>query len=270
VIHTKLHVVKDIMKGKDVDNVVIQSHARSLEGAYMVVDEMMEAPTYCMDAQIVNLLVRDDVSDSILAIMNAGIARLPYDPMLVEFSPPTTHPCRYFVLMRERPGQVIRTTAACLSKNDTELVVMADPLNIEIVEGGMICTSAMEDDPFAWASMAAVSLSLLMLNTKGIEKQVIFTGRLNKARAKHNDGRTPVPQHTVVRIGTIYDRSGRGHSATATGRHMPVHLRAGHVRRQHFGKGNEEVKQIFIPPCIVNFKDESGEKPKIPHKTITL
>jgi len=40
-IHTKLHVVKDIMKGKDVDNIVIQSHQRSLEGAYIVIDEMM-------------------------------------------------------------------------------------------------------------------------------------------------------------------------------------------------------------------------------------
>ena len=271
-IHTKFHVLQEIIRDRDKDNITLIDYGGSnITEAVKTVELMSAAPTYCMDPQVVGLLVREDVERSILAIMKAGIAKLPFDPMMVEFTPPTEGlSSRYFIWLSEMGNQMIRTLAACLSKTDQELLVMSDPLDIEIVEDGLICSSFMKDDPMAWAAMAAVSLSLLMLNTKGIEKQVIYTGKLNKARRKAGDGRLPIPQHTVVRIGTIYDRSGRGHSVTATGRHMPVHLRAGHTRHQHFGKGNEEVKIIFIPPCIVNFRDESGEKPALPHKTITI
>lgn len=271
-IHTKLHVVKEILSETGTDRITaINVGGGRLEEAIKVINLILNAPIYCIDPHVVELLMRDDVERTILAIMQAGVARLPYSPMVIEFSAPTVESSsRYFIWLEEHGDGVITSVSACLSKFDTELIVMSDPLDIEVLPEGLLAKGLVQDDPMAWASLAAVSLALLMLNTKGIEKEVIHTDRLNKARAKSGDGRHPVPQHSIVRIGTIYDRSGRGHAVTATGRHMPVHLRAGHVRRQHFGKDNEEVKTIFIPPCIVNFRDESGDKPKVPHKTITI
>lgn len=271
-IHTKMHVVEEILSETGTDRITaINIGGGRLEEAKKTMALILKAPTYCIDRHVVELLLREDVERTILAIMQAGIARLPYNPMVVEFSPPTVEPSgRYFIWLEEKGEGMITSVSACLGKGDSELVVMSDPLDIEILPEGMLARGLVKDDPMAWAALAGVSLALLMLNTKGIEKEVIRTDRLNKARAKAGDGRVPVPQYTIVRIGTIYDRSGKGHAVTATGRHMPVHLRAGHVRRQHFGKENEEVKTIFIPPCIVNFRDESGEKPKVPHKTITF
>jgi hypothetical protein len=51
---------------------------------------------------------------------------------------------------------------------------------------------------------------------------------------------------------------------------MPVHLRSGYVRGQWFGKGREDYKQIFIPPCIVNYREEDGAKPRLPQKEVRL
>ena len=30
------------------------------------------------------------------------------------------------------------------------------------------------------------------------------------------------------------------------------HLRRGHIRNQHYGEGNKEIKKIFIQPVFVN------------------
>lgn len=271
-IHTKMHIVHEILDRKDIDVTVIHLSKGNLEEAQNVVAAMLDAPKYCIAEEVVALLERSDVERSVMAILKAGVARLPFSPMLVEFSPPMggAPASRYFILLLEgnNPDMIIGY-GACLSSHDTELVVINDPIPIGICEDGLIVSTRDKNDTMVWATTVALSLAFLMLNTKGIDKQVIHTGRLNKARAKTRDGRKPVPQHTVVRIGTIYDRSGKGHSATGTGRHMPVHLRAGHTRGQHFGKGNEDLKIIYITPCIVNFSD-GDDKPKIPNKEVRI
>lgn len=273
-IHTKLHIVHQIAISQDYDHIVMDAKEANVESAVKVVDLMLAAPKFCIDIDVVKLLERDSVEKSIMAILKAGIGRLPYSPLLVEFSPPHIHdPSRYFILLREHTHEgrdVIIAHAACLGVHDTELVVVADAMPMRLTEEGIVVSALGKDDAMTWAAATGVALALLMLNTKGIEKEHIHTGRINKARRKAGDGRKPIPEYTVVRIGTIYDRAGKGHSVTGTGRHMPVHMRAGHTRHQHFGKGNEDVKIIYIPPCIVNFTDESGEKPKLPSKEIRI
>ena len=39
-------------------------------------------------------------------------------------------------------------------------------------------------------------------------------------------------------------------------RHVRMHLRRGHPRHQHFGKGNAQVKRIWIAPTFVNVDDD--------------
>lgn len=271
-IHTKLHIVEQIIKRRDFEYVVeTVGRKQSIDECEAIVARMLTAPTYCVDIEVVKLLQRADVMNTLKALIEAGIARLPFNPMVLEFSPPVDLPSRYFCLLTEKDDKTITSGTARLSRDHHELIIGTDDYEIELLQEGMVLHNMQaEKDASGWASVVALSIALLMLNTQGIEKEVIHTDRINKRRAAHNDGRPPIPRHTVVRIGTIYDRSGKAHSVGGSGRHMPVHLRAGHVRHQHFGKGNEEVKLIYIPPCIVNYREEDGTKPAIPHKTIAV
>ena len=56
---------------------------------------------------------------------------------------------------------------------------------------------------------------------------------------------------TTIKIGKITESmpsSGSSHS-------VRPHLRRGHIRNQHYGEGNKEVKKIFIQPVFVNADD---------------
>lgn len=107
----------------------------------------------------------------------------------------------------------------------------------------------------------AMAIAMLMLNTKGVSVQRVDTTAINKARAKRN---VPPSQrihpYSVVRIGHVYDRHGKAHDVAGSGRHMPVHWRAGHLRNQFYGAGRKLRKLIFIEPCLVNF-DPLSEAP---------
>jgi hypothetical protein len=54
---------------------------------------------------------------------------------------------------------------------------------------------------------------------------------------------------TTIKIGKITESYG---ASTGLGGRRRPHLRRGHIRTQRFGKGNAEVKKIFIQPVFVN------------------
>ncbi len=138
-----------------------------------------------------------------------------------------------------------------------------------MVHKGIYSHDASESKVFVATFATALNLALLMLNTKGIEKQVITVAEsLNKKRKAH--GKLPIPTHSVVHVGTIYRRDGtaikhEGHG----GWHMPMHWRCGYTRVQHFGTNREETKMVYIPPCIVNFKPEEAA-PAAPHRNVKV
>lgn len=104
---------------------------------------------------------------------------------------------------------------------------------------------------------------MLLLNTKGVAQEVVAAPeKLNRSRTK--SGKAPIPSCTVVRIGKVYDRSGNEVS-NPTGRHMPIHWRAGHTRQQHYGAGNQKIKQVYIKPVLVNYDPhtEATVKPRL-------
>lgn len=118
-------------------------------------------------------------------------------------------------------------------------------------------------------SKALCALTVL-LGTKGIDREVIEVDRkLNNSREK--SGKQRISDHTVVRIGHVYSRSGEKvkyiHS-TGSGRSMPVHWRAGHVRRQRYGTGLEKSYDLWIEPMLINYiEGEKKPQPKIKELT---
>lgn len=134
-------------------------------------------------------------------------------------------------------------------------------------ENGRVATYRHENghdtDKLALATVRRLTVSLLTrfllaFHIRGVENEHMPAPKnLNKARIAK--GKPPIREFTVLRVGHVYDRDGKAH-AVGTGRKMPIHMRAGHSRRQHYGKANALVKTIYVPPTIVNFDPNSEVK----------
>lgn len=226
-----------------------------------IVDAMLDAPKYAIAPSLFEVLAREDIQKSVLAMIEAGIARLPFSPLMVEFSASST--VRRFVLLEEsgegfsaRTAMLLRDRMASLSPSLARVTVSPRGLHVE----------RFSDEAEGMAIGLAGAIALLMLNIKGVEKEIVETATLNKVREKR--GRPPIPRHTVLRIGTVFDRTGRAQGLP--GRVMPVHLRAGHVRMQACGEGFADRRAVFIPPVLVNYRDATGERPRLPEKVVML
>lgn len=260
-IKTKLHILAE--------NIDPSSMERGNQ--IPMIQEMLNAASYVIDDDVLELLRRDDASKSIKALVQAGMVRLPYNPMVVEFEVAHTH--HNFCLLREKDGVISgrpivmtnKTMLAMVAKFEIRAEVIGEKL---IIHEGIYKHGIAESEVFTRTFATALNLALLMLNTKGIDKQVITVSKsLNKKRAAH--GKPCIPHHSIVHVGTIYQRDGTAIKREGGGWHMPMHWRCGYTRLQHFGKDRAEEKMVYIPPCIVNFKPEEAE-PAAPHRKIKV
>lgn len=237
-----------------------------------MVKEMLDAASYVIDDDVLDLLRRDDASKSIKALVQAGMVHLPYNPMVVEYEVLKSH--HNFCLLKEKNG-VISGRVVVMENSNYLAMVAKFEITAEVKDGalhineGIYSHNAYESRVFVATFATALNLALLMLNTKGIDKQVItVAGSLNKKRARH--GKPPIPVHSVVHVGTIYRRDGSAIKHEGGGGwKMPMHWRCGYTRLQHFGTNREETKYVYIPPCIVNFVPEEAA-PAAPHRNVKL
>lgn len=110
----------------------------------------------------------------------------------------------------------------------------------------------------------AASAILLLMNTAGVDKEVIETTRLNKKR----DGvsKPHIPRHTYIHIGRVYRSERDPTGVVYDARRSPrPHYRRGHVRGVHHGEGRVLLKQVFIPGRLVAYKPSVGPEPAAPH-----
>lgn len=205
-------------------------------------------PHYVIDKSLSDLLTRGDVRASIDAMIEADIAHLPFPEMLIEID---TGSARSFVVLAEADG-AFRASMAVL-RGEEAVEVDPDPMTIQLGDAAMEVRTEAGRSHASWMRTAGVCLgiALLMLNIQGVEKEVIEPTRLNRSRVAC--GKPSIPGHSVMRIGHVYDRNGV-RQGFGVGRQMPVHLRAGHARRQHYGENNTLIKTVYIPPVLVNFK----------------
>lgn len=89
---------------------------------------------------------------------------------------------------------------------------------------------------------------ILLLATKNVDKKTTVNSKRSVSPRTQKDAKR-YSHTTMIKIGKITETYG---SATGTGGPKRPHLRRGHIRTQHFGKGNTEVKKIFIQPVFVN------------------
>lgn len=220
------------------------------------------AAKYYVDNEVVEVITHGSAWKSVKALVDADMLKLPFSPMLIEFS--ATEKFRWFILLEDK-GDHFKSEAVYLHFPTGKTVWTARDITVKLDEQ-QFNVSGVTHDNDAHAIVCAVTMATLFLNTKGIEKKVVTPEALNKARARK--GKVPVPTVTTIRIGTIYDRSGMAHRQTegATGRRMPVHLRAGHARQQHHGPNNELIKWVYIEPVIVNYNPGDGTLPELTAK----
>lgn len=217
-------------------------------------------PHYVVDTSLVELLSRSDIQQSVTAMVEADIARLPFGEMLLELDAGDN--VRHFVVLTEKAGQF---EAACGALKGEEAAEVSPPYRLELKDAEIrVHTTVRSHEAWMYVSAMALGVALLMLNIQGVEKEIIEPSRLNKQRKAL--GKPKVPTHTVMRIGHVYDQNGN-RVGYGSGRTMPVHMRAGHARRQHYGEGNTLEKIVYIPPVLVNFKP--GDAVKQPKRILT-
>lgn len=300
-IFTKLHEAEDVLaRGKD-------NKGGDSASVRAMIAECSKSPHYVLDADLHHRLDFMTILKSMVAMRDAGVMRLPYPTVFLELWSGLAD-VRLFVLVRDVGNAKfsIRTTAWLHDSNqkwlgdikgldvefnntppDGSEVFYTDfrggvsdkPSGHPMTSGSdgfsINFTRSTLDIKVVSQIITALAICVMMKHIMGFETERIEPTRLNKQRIA--GGKTRIPSHTVVRIGHIYDKSGnRTSTRDATGRTMPIHMRAAHVRRQHHTTHwlEQEKKQpgdpgvfedyhmVLIDAVLVNYKDGTDlEKP---------
>lgn len=288
-IHTKLHEALE--------------HPGDLPGSIAERDALrsdwLSVPHMVLDKAMFHELDWGAVLKSLDAILSVGRMRLPYPRMLVELYG-GNRDYRYICALEEHdyPRVAFRVFEWVNEElwpepmvGHVEFDVLDRPLTEEDVklnaemfgeartaniheafkpgETGfkVSCNDATRKDIIPHVARA-ILLCAMVTNINGVERETIEPTALNKARAKN--GKPAIPTHTVVHIGHVYDRAGRRVKHDPSGRKMPVHMRAAHVRWQNHGAiwasahreeigvkpGVEEHRHlILVEAVLVNYRD---------------
>lgn len=243
------------------------------------VEKMLASTCYAVDDKVMALLEHENVRKSLFAMLDAGIVSLPLPKLTIEYTLPGTaiHEFAYLEESCDAAGPFIEIWTASLQLTTGKAMVVDKPIKARYTGKDTLNPSfQLNDVSRSDAEIVAIvdralRLSLLMLNTLGIEKEIVDTKRLNHSRQRK--GKPPIPSHTIVHIGRIFKKDGTAvRFDTATGRKMPMHVRQAHVRNVPYGSRNVEgdrpTRKMLIPMCIVNFVP--GEEIKSKQKILAV
>lgn len=258
---------------------------------------MAQLPHFVLEDMMRQSLDPTVVQKSILAIGEAGRLRLPYPEMLIELwhGGGSHGRWRYFIGVAEQAngnfavgvveyvnGELwpYQLTGRLEWKSKLEggtSIIGDDPEPIAPGEPGFF-VEFIDDTPKRLGGVRkdivthvgiGLMIAILATNIQGVDRERIDApAKLNKARAAN--GKRPIPTHTVLRIGHVYDSAGNRHSINSpSGRTMPIHMRAAHVRRQHHGPGwvaanpeeaalagnTADMHVVLIDAVLVNYRE---------------
>lgn len=270
--------------GTPVDDIMARIKGTPLYGAAAQdnIARMSAASNYCIDTQVVELLRRPDVVESVQLLVDHNLARLPVSPMTLEFNlVPEYHEIVHLEEIGFDP-LVLRVRYGTMELATLKAMICAEPMELDVAymenllrkinverEGFSLHDLYKHGSQLVVSIIVAIRTAILMLNTLGIEREVVEAPtKLNKARAKH--GKEPISGHTLIHIGRIFRRDGSSvkNEYGSTGRSMPMHIRQAHVRHVPYGpmkgvpQGDRPTRLTLIPMCIVNFD------PALPEPTV--
>lgn len=239
---------------------------------------MEKLPAFVVQNDAIEMLNRSDCVAAIRAMIEANILKLSYPEMRLEWQIRQAEsaqfvgtmlgfkemePIHEFVRLKETDRGIEATYAFYFCKSGLG-AIYEDKFRITPRVGEWIVEYNHDTDPII-KQMAigpcflAINMALVLMNMKGIEREVHEFAALNKQRIKKK--KPAISTYNYVRIGHVYKADGSRIKYTdGDHRSMPMHVRSAHTRRQHFGKENSETKIIYVPSCIVNFNP--GETPK--------
>lgn len=240
-----------------------------LDKIALLMRDLRADPMYIIAPDILRLLMHNESSmKSLVALAAAGLVHLPYPAMTVQFNRQGDSgeelPGTWFASLRERDDGVFMVRTVLMKphyvltcEEPTEVRCTAEAFGIET------CGTEAE----GYAAAIAVRVACLMTHIGGLDREhVPAPERLNKQR--EHAGKVPVRAYYYAHIGRVYDRDGKAHDYNKSGRHMPIHMRAGHTRNQPFGPERSERKLIWIPPVLVNYHPDAAERPVLERRII--
>lgn len=274
-IHTKVHRIVAALKRHTIKNKVI---AQLVD---MLVQAMPGVPTYVLTDELIQALEPKAMVATAMALMDAGVARLPHEHMLVELDQKNVagKTIRCCIWITEESVGTWLCYMTGIDENDEVYVMdtgvritLRRPVeddhqylkaqNIDLETTKYVFEVKPPRDGVDYVAVYAIQAMLLMSHTRGVAKETIDVRKLNKARAAK--GKTPIPAYTIYRVGHVY--TPRGERVTfAPGVKRIPHLRAGHVRKQKYGPGFSQERLVFIEPILVNCEsaDEITHKPRV-------
>lgn len=284
-IKTKLHLLAELMDIRSGSN-------RPLPAAQnVVVQKMLTASSYVVDKPVLDLLKRSDVMESISLIVKHDLARLPMNPMLVEYEPDVNF--HHFVFLEE--GQIdlarwadVPLEATCtincwvgiMHRETGAAVVHENPIPVSVENGKLVLPDPDKMERYTstypltdgrnlrkpdeieelMITLAAADINVM---AAAIAAQIAFlmlnTQGIEKEyiechalnKARAKKNRTPIPSHHVVHIGRIYRRDDSSIATGHGGHAMPMHWRQAHTRRQHFGPREHDQIKIIFVPACI-------------------
>jgi hypothetical protein len=204
---------------------------------------MSELPHYVIDQRLIDILGRADVAECFKSLRDAEMAQLPFPEITVEFE---ARQARWFALVKEE-SQGFRVQMAWLTADDMDANTL--PLEVTWRENNLH-VSHQSSEVEGMAAGFAVGISLLMLVTRGLDKETIDPKPLNRKRQAK--GQPRIPTHTVVHVASVYDRD--GNTVKGGTRNVSIHMRSGYARWQAYGEQWSLRKLIFLPPTLVNYQ----------------
>lgn len=274
-IRSRLHKLLDVLRPEDTANWPQADRVKLVADYAEFRLAVTRDPLYIFDDDIVSLLVDGESSQkSMNALAEAGLMHIPYPAMTVQLTlklEDGRSPFTWFHSLREREDGVFLTRSIWLHESGRHCRPYTCEMIGEAASFKVDITSAADEREAriqAQSAGCAIRCAVLMTHIQGLDREhVPAPAALNKQRER--SGKGAVHAYNYIHVGRVLDSEGRSHErGGSTGRHMPVHMRAGHNRRQHYGEGNTETKIIWIPPVLVNYKAGEREGPVLERRVI--
>lgn len=256
-IYTKRHEIVDMMR-----TCVPQADPET----YTLVQDVFEneqLPHYVLTEELMKALDPYSVSETCKAMAQAGVAYLPHEEMLVEGR--RGKKSEFYLFSKQFGKQV----GLMLLYDGSNFELYPYALKIELNTSGDIIVRGSPTQELADRVAATYLITLALSHTRGLAKEVVTQASMrqfNKARAAKK--RAPVFDHTVLRVGRVYNKHGVASKYAEGGAMRRPHLRKGHARRQKYGPGWQQERWIFVPACFVNWT-EGDDLPTCKPKVVT-